>query len=138
MPKITRVYLKTSLIFLAAGFLLGMLRALPVASLEVALRGSAAVYYHLLAVGWITQLIFGVAQWMFPRTSHEHRQGSHVLAWMTYALLNVGLLLRAIAEPRVLSGPGGEWGPVLGISALIQWTAGMLFIVDIWPRVRGR
>jgi len=89
-------------------------------------------------VGWITQLIFGVAQWMFPKTSRERHHGSHRLAWITYALLNVGLLIRAIAEPRALSAAGGVWGPMLAISSLIQWTAGMIFIVDIWPRVRGR
>ena len=138
MPKITRIYLKTSLVFLAAGLLLGTLRSLPIARLEVALSGSAAVYYHLLVVGWITQVIFGVAQWMFPQTSRQRREASHALAWATYALLNVGLLFRAIAEPRALSGAGCAWGAMLAISAVFQWAAGMGFIVDIWPRVRGR
>ena len=138
MPRITRVYLKTSLIFLAAGLLLGALRSLPIARLELALSGSAAVYYHLLVVGWITQVIFGVAQWMFPQTSRQRREGSHPLAWTTYVLLNVGLLFRAIAEPSALSDAAGAWGSMLAISAVFQWVAGMSFIVDIWPRVRGR
>lgn len=138
MPIVTRTYLRTSLFFLAAGLSLGLLRSVPSESLTLALSGATAVYYHLLVVGWITQLVFGVAQWMFPKARRDRHSRSDSLAWSTYGLLNAGLVLRALAEPSVMSGDGGLWGAALALSALLQWLAGMLFIIDIWPRVRGR
>src|SRR5690242_18910644 len=57
------------------------------------------VYWHLLVVGWLMQCIFGVAYWMFPPFSRARPQRSEMLGWFTYVALNVGLLLRAIAEP---------------------------------------
>jgi hypothetical protein len=138
MPTVTRTYLRTSLVFLAAGLSLGLLRAVPSESLTLALSGSTAVYYHLLVVGWLTQLVFGVAQWMFPRARRGRHPRSDSLAWSTYGLLNAGLVIRALAEPSVTTGDGGPWGAVLALSALLQWLAVVLFIIDIWPRVRGR
>jgi hypothetical protein len=89
-------------------------------------------------VGWVTQLIFGVAYWMFPKASRVAPRGSDGLAWITFAQLNAGLVMRAIAEPELLKGPAAGWGALLAISALLQWGAGMTFIVNIWPQIRGR
>jgi hypothetical protein len=33
------------------------------------------VYLHLFMIGWVTQMIFGVAYWMFPRVSKENPRG---------------------------------------------------------------
>jgi hypothetical protein len=32
----------------------------------VSIAGMFPVYLHLLNFGWLTQLLFGVALWMFP------------------------------------------------------------------------
>ena len=93
-------------------------------------------YVHLLVVGWLTQLIFGVAYWMFPRYSAERPRGSERLSWITFALLNLGLLLRAIAEPwHALAGRGA--GLLVG-SAVLQVLAGWTFVWNTWPRIRER
>jgi hypothetical protein len=87
-------------------------------------------------VGWVTQLIFGVAHWMFPNYSQESPRGHEGLVWTTLVTLNVGLVLRALAEP--MAGRGGLWGEALVLSALLQWIGIMCFIVNTWPRVRPR
>ncbi len=138
MPLLARFYIRTSFLYLALALLAGaVLAAVSVLDLPASLRTFTPSSLHLFAVGWVTQLIFGVVYWMFPTASRERPRGSEPLAWATFLLLNLGLILRVIAEPR--AGPGGEaWGTVLLISALLQWLAGLAFVANSWGRVRGR
>ena len=94
------------------------------------------VYVHLLVVGWITQMIFGVAYWMFPKYSTEAPRGNDRLAIAAYVCLNAGLLLRVVAEPAYVLHPGAVFGRALGLSATLQWLGGMAFVVNTWARVK--
>jgi hypothetical protein len=96
------------------------------------------IYFHLLMVGWVTQLIFGVALWMFPKFSAAQPRGNERLGWATFWLLNVGLLLRVIGEPLVVLQPETAAGLLVALSAVLQWLAGMGFVLNTWPRVRER
>jgi hypothetical protein len=96
------------------------------------------VYFHLIMVGWVTQMIFGVIFWMFPIVSKAQPRGSERLGWATYVLLNAGLLLRVLSEPLNALNPGGVWGWGLVASALFQWLAAVFFVVNAWPRVKER
>lgn len=139
MPTLARWYIKTSLAYLALALLAGVALALHRTSGIVPLLGFFnPAYIHLFVVGWLTQLIFGVAFWLFPRFSKEQPHGNQRLAWATYALLNAGLLLRVVAEPVAAASYTRVWGLVLIVSALAQWLAGIGFVVYIWPRVRAK
>jgi hypothetical protein len=89
-------------------------------------------------VGWVAQLIFGVVYWMFPRYSKEQPRGSETIARATYGLLNLGLILRAIAEPLHALEPAVHWGWLVALSAALQWLAGVAFVLNTWPRVKER
>lgn len=91
---------------------------------------------HLLVVGWLTQLIFGVAHWLFPRRTREAPRGDERLMWLAWSTLNAGLLLRLFGEPLALSGHNA--GTVLVASGLLQWVAALAFIMNLWPRVKAR
>lgn len=95
-------------------------------------------YAHLLTMGWITQLIIGVGYWMFPKYSRAHPRGSDTLGWACFVLLNAGLILRAISEPRVAANAKPDFGWVLALSAALQGIAGWLFVINTWPRIKGR
>ena len=75
---------------------------------------------------------------MFPKYSSDSPRGNEAAAWSVYWLLNAGLVLRVVAEP--LYGLQGEplWGWLLAFSALLQWSAGLTFVVNTWPRLRRR
>ena len=60
------------------------------------------VTIHLLVVGWVTGMIFGVAYWMFPKFSTEQPRGANGLAVASFVLLNLGLLLRVVGEPMAV------------------------------------
>ena len=82
MPSLTRYFVKTSLVYLALGLLVGLALALQdVFSLPVSLSGLFPVYLHLLVIGWLSQLIFGIAFWMFPKYSREMPRGNESLGW---------------------------------------------------------
>jgi len=133
MPTLARWYIKTSFVWLALALLLGVASAIAPASWPSA--AFAPVQVHTFVVGWITQLIFGVVYWMFPKASAKHPRGSEGLAAATYVLLNAGLAARGVGEP--MAALGGAGAPWLMASALMQWLAGLGFVLNTWPRVKG-
>lgn len=132
MPLLTRTFIKTAMICFALALILGILLALGVTN------GLFPVYIHLLIFGWLTQLIFGVIYWMFPKFSVEKPRGNETLGWWTYALLNIGLLLRAIAEPIQSTQANLFSGWMLVLSATFQFLSGVLFVVNSWGRVKEK
>ncbi len=138
MPKLTRWFIKTSFVYLGLALITGLWMAAASIFNLMMPGGLFPVYIHLLVLGWLTQLVFGVIYWMFPKYSPDKPRGHESLGWWTYALLNSGLLLRAIAEPLNSIQPNPVSGWMLVVSALIQFGAGLLFVLNSWPRIRER
>ena len=139
MPTLTRWLVKTALVYFVAALLAGVLLALrPALDLPPLVAALQPVYFHLLMVGWVSQLIFGVVYWMFPKYSSERPRGSERLGWATYWLLNVGLLLRAVGEPLAATRPGSAAGWLMAVSAGLQLLAGWAFVANTWARVKKR
>lgn len=139
MPRLTRYFIKTALIYLAVAMLLGLLLVLRSAvDLPPELLALSPVFFHLFMVGWVTQLIFGMLFWMLPKYSREKPRGHEQLAWAAYILINTGLILRVIGEPlnAVRSDLGAGW--LLALSALLQLIGGWAFVAAVWPRVKAR
>lgn len=133
MPTEIRFFLRTSLISLVLSTLAGtLLYAWP------ALRGVSAptwlwpMHTHLATVGWLVNMVFGVALWMFPlpwgATAAARYRPAQV--WAAYAAINGGLAMRfagdilAVRALQVASGVSQTLGILLCIAAL-------------WPRIRG-
>ncbi|HEU4324368.1 MAG TPA: hypothetical protein VFS21_14540 [Roseiflexaceae bacterium] len=139
MPLLVRVFVRTALLYLLASALLGgALLAAQGLGVGGAIRAFQPLFYHLLMVGWASQLIGGVALWMFPVASRERPRGDDRLGWAAYGGLNAGLLLRALAEPAHTLGQRGWTGPALVASALLQAAAVWLLVAALWPRVKGK
>ena len=120
---------------LVAGLALGLIMVLP--SLADAGAAWRPVYVHLLVMGWATQMIFGVALWMFPRRRPLDLKTLDVTGWSCFVTLNLGLLVRAVAEPALARGaPGSVSGTVA--AAALQLVSVVLFTIQIWPRVVAR
>lgn len=131
MPLLSRLFLRTGLAWLVVALAAGLWLAARPAEAPPGLR---ATWIHLITVGWITNLIFGVAHWMFPRASRDQPRGSALWGSVAFGTLNLGLLLRALAEPfQRPSAPA-----MLEAAAVLQLAAGLAFAIHIWPRVRER
>ncbi|MFW5940707.1 MAG: hypothetical protein ACOC9V_03795 [Chloroflexota bacterium] len=138
MPKLSRWFIKAGLIYFVLALLVGVLLAgAPFIQLPPLVNGLTSVYFHLFMVGWITQLIFGVANWMFPILNREDPRGNETMGWVTFSLLNAGLILRGISEPMLMTNNITLWGAIMTLSALLLGAAGVLFVANTWGRVRG-
>ncbi|HLF03171.1 MAG TPA: hypothetical protein VI547_14405 [Anaerolineales bacterium] len=139
MPRLTRWFIKTALAYFVVGLLVGVLvMARSVVALPALVGALGPAYFHLLMVGWVMQLIIGVAFWMFPKFTTEQPRGSETLGWATYILLNAGLILRVIGEPANAVQPQPLLGWLVAASAVLQWLAGMGFVINTWRRVKEK
>jgi hypothetical protein len=139
MPLLTRWFIKSALVYLVAALLLAFVLSLPDAvALPGFVRFLNPAYFHLFMVGWVTQMIFGVIFWMFPIMTRAKPRGNEALGWTSYALLNLGLLLRVVGEPLAGLRPQSAFGWLLTLSAVLQWLAAVLFVYLAWPRVKER
>lgn len=134
MPRIARTFIKTGLIY----FLCSLLLALGFEFESLSFPGMLPLFWHLLMVGWITQIIFGVSMWMFPGRTREEGFIAQKWAWLTYVLINLGLVLRVIAEPFVSYSSLNIWNVLIVISAISQVAAAVTFIIELWPRIQSK
>jgi hypothetical protein len=126
-------------VYLTVSLLVGVaLTAQRAVRLPAVVEALMPVYFHLFIVGWVTQMIFGVAYWMFPRISKESPRGWDGLALVTYVAQNVGLIARAVVEPILALRPAPVWAVTLILSAVLQWIGALVFAANTWRRVRAR
>jgi len=137
MPTLTRWMIRASLLWLAAGVLLQLALSLRWPS-PPWLSALSPFAIHIFTLGWLTQLIFGMVYWMFPKASLERPRGSPSLGWIAFVGLNAGLVLRGFGEAGLVPAPSGTWGWALPLAATLHWIAGMAFIANTWGRVRER
>ena len=127
------------MVYFVAALLVGIaLMAQAVTDLPPIVSALTPVYFHLFMVGWVAQLIFGIGYWLFPTYTKAKPRGSEALAKATYVLLNIGLVLRAVGEPLNTVTPQPLSGWLLALSAILQWLAGMAFVANSWPRIKGK
>ena len=135
MPTLTRWYVKSSLFYFILAVIIGI-------GIKAGFTDASQfskftqVYYHLFMVGWVTQLIFGISFWMFPRYTREKPRGNETLAWISFVLLNIGLLLRTFTEPLLISNPSQFLRSIVLFASIFQWLAGIGYIIYIWNRIK--
>ena len=134
MPRIARTFIKTGLVY----FLCSLLLVLGYEFDSLRFPGMIPLFWHLLMVGWITQIIFGVSMWMFPGRTREEGFVAQKWAWSTYILLNIGLVLRVIAEPMISYSTLMIWEILLTTSALTQVAAAVTYTIELWPRIQSK
>lgn len=139
MPTLARWFIKTALIYFIAALAAGaLLAARAVVEAPPIVGALGPVYFHLFMVGWVTQLIMGMVYWMFPKYSQTQPRGDERVSWAVYILLNAGLALRVLSEPALSLTQAPPAGWALALSAVLQWLAGIGFVVNAWARVKER
>jgi uncharacterized integral membrane protein len=136
MPTLIRRYIKTSFVFLLVGILIG---AYVTVEVNVFGRGVPwpliTAHVHLLLVGFMLMMVFGVATWMFPRPSREDTRYRPGLASLVYWLLMTSTVVRVLGE---LSAAAIQLrtSPFAAVGGLGQAAAVVLFIANMWWRIR--
>jgi hypothetical protein len=150
MPDTSRVFVKASIVYLCLGAILGALmlinRWIPLGQVAGLVRAS---HVEMLVVGWLTQLILGVAWWLFPPLKlglrgdtplplrrGQAQRGSEPLFWATFLCLNAGVLLRAVFDPLYSLTRISSFGVLASVSGLFLFAAAVAFVANLWGRVR--
>ncbi len=123
MPYISILFVRAAFIFLCLGVLLS--------SVSFFLPNFFPVSIHAITLGWITNLIFGVAFWMFPRGKIKIQQKDN-LVLLSFVMLNLGLFLRFISEP-FLSFSILKY--VFVFSSFLQFMGCLFFVLHIFRRI---
>lgn len=137
MPRVSRWFIRASLLHLALGFTLGALllwnKGVPIAPW---LGRLLPAHVEFLLAGWVFQLVMGVATWIFPRFGvRRSPHGSEGAAWTAFVLLNGGVWLAALGP---LAGPGAGGAAALPLAGrLAEAAAAVVFAANVWARVRA-
>jgi hypothetical protein len=104
---------------------------------------------QVLVVGWLTQLIMGIAWWLFPPLASglrrdvpkpvrrgQAQRGNERLFWATFVCLNLGILLQAVFAPLHSLTQAKVFSFLAGISGLFLLVAAIAFVANMWRRVR--
>jgi hypothetical protein len=131
MPFLSILIIRTALVYLLSGFTLGGLllinKAVP---FYPQLWQLLPIHIELLLVGWMVQLVIGVAFWMLPRLSTPPVRGNESVVQVSFFCLNWGILcvcLQAFSGKTSLLGVMGR---------ILEFIAILLFAAHAWPRVR--
>ncbi len=139
MPPLSRVLIRTAIAYLVASLCLGAVAEGYDWAHAATSRGLwMPSYLHLFFLGWVSQLIFGVAHWMFPKPLFPSLPVLEAVGWVSFAVWNLGLVLRTVAEPLLVAGSGGPWAVVLLVAAALHGIGALGWAVLLWPRIRGR
>jgi hypothetical protein len=135
MPPLSRWFIKAGFVSLALSLLLELFQLRP-ASLFPTLPPAAVhlAAIHLLTVGWLLQVILGVAFWMFPRHPTAPPRGDARWGWFALVVLNAGLAFRLAGESGRLGYGWPAWPLV--VAAVLQVAGVAAGLVLLWPRIR--
>lgn len=136
MPFIPRLFIRSAFAWFAVGFIwAAVITLIKVADRAELRHAFITAHAHILLVGFLMNIVMGVAFWMFPRP--PDRRMNEPLAALAYGLLNVGLLLRISVEWAHAEYGDQIFGAILGASGVLQALGGILFAAVIWPRIRA-
>jgi heme/copper-type cytochrome/quinol oxidase subunit 1 len=137
MHTLVRRYIKTAILFLATGLLIGgwmIVRRELFASYPSLYVVSA--HTHAILVGFVMMMILGVALWLFPRPDKADERYQPAVANLAYWLLAVGTAGRVAGEllrPNV----SALWLRLsVVLFGLAQIAGILLFFYTMWGRIR--
>lgn len=137
MPRVSVFMIRTALIYLALGALIGgMLLADKGLHLWPSFWMWRAGHVHLMLLGWTVQFACGVAIWILPRLDAAGTRGAMWIAWLCYGALNGAVLLATLSAP--FAGMVGRervaWMTPVAAFLLVVGIAA--FIGHVWRRIR--
>jgi heme/copper-type cytochrome/quinol oxidase subunit 1 len=137
MHTLVRRYIKTAILFLATGLLIGgwMIVRRELYSDYPSLYVVSA-HTHAILVGFVMMMILGVALWLFPRPDKADERYQPAVANVAYWLLAVGTAGRVAGELMRPTMPAIwlRWSVVL--LGFAQIAGILLFFYTMWGRIR--
>ena len=129
MSKVTIGFLKSGLIYLGLGVLLGI--HLSAGGPE---RSFIPAHTHLNLLGWMNMMIFGVAYHILPRFSGNPLWSEKLSIWHLW-LANIGLIGMLVGWAILFTDSTSNI--VLLIFSVVQAVSVLLFIINMFKTLRA-
>src|SRR5690625_4710074 len=134
MPRITRLFIRSGMIYFLAGIILALIADLPDVSTGALLL---PVYWHMIVIPWITQLIMGFSISTVRGTKRGKTKQESSAPNPAFWCLHIVLPLRFLAEPFLPFYFNESWiVRVIMLSSFIPIAASGFYTAETWPRVR--
>jgi len=137
MYSLVRRYLKTAIVFLAVGLLIGVWMQ---AERDLLGRYPGAyersAHTHAILVGFVMMMILGVALWLFPRPAKEDARYTPALAETAYWLVTIGTAVRIAGELARPFAGSLAIGVATFAAGLLQVIGLGIFFYTMWSRIR--
>jgi len=130
MPRLSVYFVRASLIYLVLGFTFGgLLLANKGVMISPWIWALLPVHIEFTFIGWMIQLVIGIAFWILPRFSNRPPRGNVLWSWSTLILLNAGILCIVLQSLFDL-----QWFSFIG--RILETLALTAFVIGNWKRVR--
>ncbi len=131
VPRVSVWLIRTACVHLLSGAALGaMYLSLKAVGWPVFAASHRPVHVEQMLMGWLVQLVIGVAYWILPRPAGQDPGGRGGVIWAVYGLLNGGLLVAALGGDPALPA----W--LVPVGRVAETAAVALFALHAWNRQR--
>jgi cbb3-type cytochrome oxidase subunit 1 len=135
--SLVRRYLKTAILFLATGLLIGgwmiiqreLIRTYPSPYI-------VSAHTHAILVGFVMMMILGVALWLFPRPDKSDERYQPRVADVAYWLLAIGTATRIAGELSRIAITSLPLRWIVVLASFAQIAGIGLFFYTMWSRIR--
>jgi len=125
-------FVRLAYLWLVIGALLGV-----AADLLATQQGLGGASRHAVTVGFLATLIFAIGPRILPAFLNGRELYSSALMAAGLWILNLGCVLRVSCEAIAYSAGGAAWR-ILPLSALLEMTAVVIFVVNLGITVKSR
>ncbi len=132
MDKLSNLFIKAGLVYLAVSTILGVLITLG--------PGYSLMHSHLALIGWVSFLLFGLAYMIIPQYSGKPLF-SEKLGIIQFWLANIGLIGLSLSYPfmRMYMLKGLDYSlarTIVIISGVFEAISVFIFIFNIWKSMK--
>jgi uncharacterized protein involved in response to NO len=132
-----RRFIKTAIGFLGVGLAIGLwLLVRRELTGQFPSPYETSAHTHALLVGFVMEMILGVALWLFPRPDKMDTRYRPQFTSIAYWALTLGTLVRVVAELLRARGPSPAISAAIVAGGAAQTAAVLLFFYTMWSRIR--
>ena len=130
MPPLSRWFIRASLVYLIFGFTLGgLLLSNKGLGFYPPIWRWLPAHIEFLFLGWMVQVVLGIAYWILPRLTGSAPHGDERLAFIAFVMLNLGICLIVAQSIFLVEG--------LSLVGRISESLGaVLFLAAVWQRIK--
>ena len=130
MPALSRWFIRASLVYLGLGWTLGgLLLANKGLGFYPPIWRWLPAHIEFLFLGWMVQVVLGVAYWILPRVAGSAPHGNQRLAFLAFVLLNLGIWLIVAQSIFLVEG-------LSLVGRICESLGAALFLVAVWQRIK--